>query len=182
MRRLLLLPVLATTLACGPAKLTRREAESDIRKDYPVVVPAQVPGSAKAVKGSPEHAKLVALQEAMAKTGWFTVERKADGDKEQFQFKPSPSAPKNLRATGNGFRMPAAEVEFVRAVNLESNRNAARVTYQIRLVRPTQAYPLLQALHPQARIGDVKDRHATYRKEGRSWVLQSTDESFKKGE
>jgi len=186
MRRMLVLPVLATTLACasflacGASRLTRSEAERDIRKDYPVVVPVPVPGSAKAVKGSPEHARLVALTEAAGKTGWFKVERSTTGDHEQFQFKVTPSAPKSLHPTANGFQLPAAEVEFVRAVDLASNRDGAKVTYQIRLVRPTPAFPLFQAIHPGVRAGETKDRHALYRREGRNWVLQHTDEAFKK--
>ena len=52
-----------------PAQLSRREAENDIRKDYPVQLVATVPESASAIKGSPEHAKLVALQEVLARPG-----------------------------------------------------------------------------------------------------------------
>jgi hypothetical protein len=50
------------------------------------------------------------------------------------------------------------------------------------LTRPTANFPLFQALHPDVRMGDSKDRHASYRKEGRNWILQDTDETFKKAQ
>jgi hypothetical protein len=181
MRLLLVLPVLVATLACGSTRLSKREAESDIRKDYPVAVLLKVAETAKAVKGSPEHAKLVSLQEGLTRAGWFSVTRAAEGDREQFTFKRSDKAPASVQsAPGGGFQMVAAEAEFVRAVSLDSRGSEARVTYQIRLVRPTAAFPMFQAQHPGVRAGDAKERHATYRREGRSWVLQGTDEAFKK--
>jgi len=30
------------------------------------------------------------------------------------------------------------------------------------------------------KIGETKDRHATYQKQGRDWVLMGTDEKFMK--
>lgn len=56
------------------------------------------------------------------------------------------------------------------------------MTDQIRLTRPTAQFSLFQALHPDVKIGDTKERHAFHKKEGRSWVLQDTDEFFRKGE
>lgn len=181
MRPLLVLPVLVATLACGSTRLSQREAESDIRKDYPVAVLLKVPETAKAVKGSPEHAKLVTLQEGLTRSGWFNVERKSDGDHEQFTFQRSPKAPASVQtAPGGGFQMVAAEAEFVRAVGMSNRGSEAQVTYLIRLVRPTAAFPMFQAQHPGVRAGDSKERHATYRREGRDWILQGTDEAFKK--
>ena len=181
MRHLLLVPVLAATLACGgKARLSRQEAEEDIRKDYPVVVAITVPEAEKAIKGSPEHARLVALQEDLGKTGWFQATRTPDGDREQFAFRLAPSAPKTITTTAKGFQVPVAQAEFVRAVGLEPTRDGARVTYQIRLVKPTAQFHLFQELHPGVRIGETKDRHASYRREGRSWILQDTDETFRK--
>ena len=179
---LLLVPVLAVALACGSARLSRREAEEDIRKDYPVVVAITVPERASAIKGSPDHARLVALQEELTRTGWFTVGRTPEGDREAFAFRLSPSAPKTVRTSAKGFQLPAAEAEFVRATGLEPTRDGARVTYQIRLVRPTSLFRLFQDLHPAVHVGETKDRHASYRREGRSWILQDTDESFRKAE
>ena len=180
LRTLVSVPVLALALACGAARLSRREAEADLRKDYPVQVTVQVPETAKAVKGSPEHARLVALQEAATRTGWFTVSRSPDGDREQFSFRLAPGAPAAVRPSTKGFQLPAAEAEFVRAVGLDTTREGARVTYQIRLVRPGSGFGLFQALHPGVKLGDTKDRHATYRRQGRDWVLQGTDESFRR--
>ena len=180
MRTLLAVPVLIAILACGSAKLSRREAEGDIRKDYPVQIVVTIPESASAIKGSPEHARLVALQEAVAAKAAFAVTRKIEGDRETFAFKPGASAPKDLRLSPKGYELPAAEAEFVRAVNIEYMRDSARVSYQIRLGRPTAWFGLFQTLHPGVRAGETKERHALYRKEGRNWILQNTDETLKK--
>ena len=182
MRNLWFIPILAVCLACGSARLSRREAETDIRQDYPVAVTLTVPQSAQAIKGSPEHARLVDLQEKLAATGFFDMERRPEGDRDHFAFKLSATAPKSIRTTAKGFQMPAAEAEFLRATRLEPTRDGARVTYQVRLVHPTSNFPLFLALHPGVRAGDIHDRHASYRKEGRSWILQDTDETFKKAE
>ncbi|MDP2877011.1 MAG: hypothetical protein Q8O00_12565 [Holophaga sp.] len=181
MRSLLLLPALVLTLACGSSKLSQREAESDIKKDYPVQVSLRVPESASAVKGSSEHAKLVHLQEVVTKGGWFVTTRTEEGDRERFTFKILPQAPKDFRTSAKGFEIPAAEAEFVRSTRMEPTRDGAKVTYQIRLARPTAYYPAFQAVY-NVKIGDTKNRHATYRKDGRSWILQDTDETFKKAE
>ena len=182
MRTLWLVPVLLAAIACGPSRLSRREAETDIRQDYPVLVTINVPASEQAVKGSPEHARLVELQEQLAKTGWFSAERSPAGDRESFTFKLTASAPRNIRSTAKGFQLPAAEAEFLRATRLEPGRDGARVTYQVRLVRPNGNFPLFLALHPGVRLGDIHDRHASYRREGRNWILQDTDETLKKAE
>ena len=183
MRMLLIVPVLAMALACGPSQLSRREAESDLRRDYPVQLVVTVPESASAIKGSPEHAKLVALAEAVTPNGSFTVTRTPEGtDREKFAFKLGASAPKAVRLAAKGYDLPAAEAEFVRALHIEYLGKDARVTYQIRLVRPTAFFGLFQTLHPGVRPGETKDRHASYRREGRSWVLQNTDETLKKAQ
>ena len=181
MRMPVVIPILAIALACGSTQLSRREAETDIRKDYPVVIAVRVPESAKAIKGSPEHARLVSLQEALAASGYFTVQRSAAGDREQFRFSLTGKAPRSIRTTATGFELPAAEAEFVKVLpRLEATADGARVTYQIRLVRPTEHFAIFQALHPGVRVGDTKERHAAYRREGRDWILGDTDESFKK--
>jgi hypothetical protein len=181
MRRLLILSVLLLVMGCGSSKLSRTEAEKDLRQDYPVVVDIRVPESASAIKGSPEHAKLVTMQEQLARTGWFTIERKAEGDRERFSYKLAPAAPSFIHASVKGLSIPAAEAEFVKALRLEPERDGLKVTYQIRLAKPTAQFGLFQALHPDVKIGDVKERHAMYKRNGRSWVLQETDETFKKG-
>ena len=181
MRRLLILPALVLTLACGSSKLSQREADSDIRKDYPVQVAVRVLETASAIKGSPEHAKLVRMQEQLTKNGWFMVARTIEGDRERFNFKILPQAPKDFRTSAKGIEIPAAEAQFVRTIRMEPTRDGARVTYQVRLIKPTTYFPIFQALY-NAKIGETKERHATYRKDGRSWILQDTDETFKKAE
>ena len=181
MRPFLVIPALALTLACGSSKLSKREAESDIKKDYPVSVAIRVPENASAIKGSPEHARLVKMQETLIKNGWFVVFRTEEGDRERFNFKILPQAPKDFRTAAKGIEIPAAEAQFVRSTRMEPTRDGAKVTYQVRLANPTPYFPTFQALY-NAKIGDTKERHAIYRKEGRSWILQSTDEAFKKAE
>lgn len=182
MRKLLVVPVLATLAACGPGQLSRREAENDIRRDYPVQLVVTVPESASAIKGSPEHARLVALEEAVTPPGYFKVSRTPSGDRETFAFKPGPQAPKAARLSARGWDLPAAEAEFVRALRIEYVGRDARVAYQIRLVRPTAFFGMFQTLHPGVKPLETKERHASYRREGRSWILQETDETLKKAQ
>jgi hypothetical protein len=182
MRVLTILPIVAVLVSCGPGRLSRREAESDIRKDYPVQITVAVPESATAIKGSPDHAKLVGLAEAVGPKGIFTVARAPEGDRERFTFKPGPALPRTAHLTARGYELPAAEAEFVRALRLETRGSEARVTYQIRLVRPTDNFPLFQQLHPGVRPGETKERHASYRREGRNWMFQDTDETFKRAQ
>jgi hypothetical protein len=181
MRPALLLPVLLLTLACS-SKLERAKAEDLIRKDYPVVVPVTVPERASAEKGSPEHLRLVSLKENLDRSGWFDSTVQADSSRETFTFRLKPSAPKDIKAAPKGFSMPAAEAVFVRAVRLEPTREGARVTYEIRLDKPTAQFPIFQALHPDARIGQTKPRHATFERRRGSWGLTGTDETFRKAE
>lgn len=177
---ILMAPALVLLTACGSSRLSRREAERDIRQDYPVVVPIHVPARTAAASGSPEATKLIAAQDALRKTGWFAAEHHTEGAQEVFTFNALPSAPKVVRPSANGWDIPAAEASFVRATRREGNGDSARVTYLIRLQKPTAQFGLFQSLHPGVRIGETKERHATYRREGRSWILQGTDETFRK--
>lgn len=181
MRPLLLLPVLLLTLACS-SKLERGKAEDLIRKDYPVVVPVTVPERASADKGSPEHLRLVALKENLDRSGWFDSGVQTEGARETFTFRLKPNAPKTIKAAPKGFSMPAAEAVFVRAVRMEPTREGARVTYEIRLDKPTAQFPIFQALHPDAKVGQVKQRHATFERRRGSWEQTGTDEAFRKAE
>src|SRR5512133_1449251 len=181
MRPALLLPVLLLTVACS-SKLERGKAEDLIRKGYPVVVPITVPEQASAEKGSPEHLRLVTLKESLDKTGWFDSTAQTEGVRETFTFRLKPSAPKDIKAAPKGFSMPAAEAVFVRAVRLEPTREGVRVTYEIRLDKPTAQFPIFQAVHPDAKIGQTKQRHATFERRRGSWELTGTDETFRKAE
>lgn len=183
MRPLLALsvPALVLTLACGSAKLTRSEVEKDLRKDYPVVVALRIVQGASAIKGSPEHARLVQIQEQLTQKGWFTVSRQADGDRERFEFQPTDKAPKDLKPSAKGWELPAAEAQLVDAGRPEIRGSEARVPYRVRLAKPTAHFPVFQAIY-KANLGDTKVRQAVYKKEGRAWILVDTNESFKKGE
>lgn len=181
MRRALLLPVLLLTLACS-SKLERSKAEDRIRKDYPVVVPVTVPEKASADKGSQEHLRLVTLKENLDKSGWFDSSVQTEGGRETFTFRLKPDAPKTIKAAPKGFSIPAAEAVFVRAVRLEPTRDGARVTYEIRLEKPTAQFPLFHALYPEAKVGQTKPRHATFERRKGGWDLTGTDEPFRKAE
>jgi len=181
MRTVLLLPALLLTLACS-SKLDRRKAEDLIRPTYPVVVPVTVPEQASADKGSPAHLRLTALKENLDKSGWFESSIKTEGGQETFTFRLKPDAPKAIKAAPKGFAMPAAEAVFVRASNMETTREGARVTYEIRLEKPTAQFPLFQALHQEVRVGQVKLRHATFERKGGAWALTATDEVFHKAD
>lgn len=181
MRPLLLLPILLLSLACNP-KLERAKAEDLLRKGYPVVVPVIVPETAAAEKGTPDHLRLLSLKENLDRSGWFESSSRADGGRESFTFRLKADAPKAIKAAPKGFSIPAAEAAFLRAVRLETTREGARVTYEIRLEKPTAQFPLFQALHPDARIGQTKARHATFERRRGGWELTGTDEAFRKAE
>jgi hypothetical protein len=181
MRTALLLPALLLALACS-SKLDRRKAEDLIRPIYPVVVPVTIPEKASAEKGSPAHLRLTALKDNLDKSGWFESSVKTEGGHETFTFRLKPDAPKAIKAAPQGFSMPAAEAVFVRAVQMEPTREGARVVYEIRLEKPTAQFPLFQALHQEARVGQTKPRHATFERRRGAWELTSTDEVFRKAE
>ena len=181
MRLALLAPFLLLTLACS-SKLEKRRAEDLIRQGYPVVVPVVVPEQASAEKGSAEHLKLTGLKENLDRSGWFVTTTQAEGSRETFTFRLKPDAPKTIKAAPKGFSMPAAEAVFVRALRMEPTREGARVTYEIRLEKPTAQFPLFQALHPDVKVGSTKQRQATLERKRGSWELTGTDEAFRKAE
>ncbi|HQL47342.1 MAG TPA: hypothetical protein PLC09_01595 [Holophaga sp.] len=183
MRTALALPALLLLAACtrGEPVLTKREAERDIKKDYPVVVPLRIPEKASPLRGSPEQARLQKLQEVVVKAGWFAVFKEDAGDRETVSFKPTPKAPQDLQTMPKGWQVPVAQAEFVKALRMEPTRDGAKVAYQIRLAKPTAHFPLFKAIYG-ANIGDTKERRAVYRKEGRDFILQDTDEAFRKPE
>lgn len=181
MRPVLLLPFLLTSLACS-SKLDRAKAEGLIRKQYPVVVPVTVPERAAAEKGSPAALRLASLKENLDKSGWFESSVRTEGAQETYTFRLRAEAPKTIKAAPKGFSLPAAEAVFVRASRMETTREGARVTYEIRLDKPTAQFPLFAALHPEAKVGQIKARHATFERRRGSWELTGTDEVFHKAE
>lgn len=181
MRRYLIAPAVLIMLACGSSKLQKREAERDIKADYPVMVMVPVPAKVSAEKGGEAHKKLLLLHDNLAKTGWFSIQRNDQGKREEFTYQLNPNAPKTaMAAPSGGYQVKAAEAVFVKATALAPAGNGSVVTYQVRLVKPTPQFSLFEALHPGVKIGDLKDRHATYQKQGRDWVLMGTDEKFMK--
>ena len=183
MRRsaLVLLPSVLLVLACNP-KLTKPKAEDLLAKAYPVVVPVTVPERASAEKGSPEALRLAALKENLDSTGWFDIAKAEEGSRELYTFRLKPGAPRTITAAPRGFRIPAAEAVFVKALGMQPTREGARVTYQIRLTHPTAQFPLFQALHPDVALGATKERHATFERHGGRWELTGTDEAFHKAD
>ena len=181
MRIALLLPALLLTLACS-SKLDRSKAEDLLRANYPVVVPVMVPEKASAEKGTPAHLRLTTLKENLDKSGWFESSVRTEGGQETFTFRLKADAPKTIKAAPQGFSMPAAEAVFVRAVKMESTREGARVSYEIRLEKPTAQFPLFEGLHQEVRVGQTKPRHATFERKNGTWALTATDEVFRKVE
>lgn len=179
MRALLVLPALVLMTACSAPKLTRAGAEEAIRRLYPVDVIQAVPATDRAIKGSPQHAQLVAFQEHLGRMG-FQVERKAEGDWDTFAFKAPATLPQGIRSAGAGFELVVGKAEFVKAIELEKGKPASRVTYQVRLAQPTTHFPLFQHLNPKVKVGDTKERHAFFSLEKRTWVLRETDEKGRK--
>lgn len=181
MRRPLLcvVPALLLLVGCGSGKLTSKTATALISPDYPVMVPVKVPKHAMAEKGSPDLSKIETINGLLTPSGWFKIQRREEGMKVHFDYAPSPSAPKTLRTTAAGFEAPAAEVTFVRALRPQGSGSHFKVPYLVRLERPTALFGLYQFLHPQARIGDTKPRHARIDHQGKDWALMDTDEEFK---
>lgn len=177
----LLIPATLLSLACS-SKLERAKAEDLLAKAYPVVVPVTVPGQASAEKGSPEALRLQTLKENLDRTGWFDIAKIDEGSRETYTFRLKPDAPKAITAAPKGFRIPAAEAVFVRALRMEPTREGARVAYQIKLANPTAQFPLFQALHPDVALGAMKERHATFERHGGRWELTGTDETFRKAD
>jgi hypothetical protein len=181
MRTALLVPALLLTLACS-SKLDRRKAEDLIRPLYPVVVPVQVPETASAEKGTPAYLRFVTLKENLEKSGWFECSVKPQGGQEVFTFRLKPDAPKAIKASPQGFSIPAAEAVFVRALKMEPTREGARVIYEIRLENPTAQFPLFEALYQHVRVGQTRPRHATFERRKGAWELTGTDEVFRKAD
>jgi len=181
MRTTLFLPALLLTLACS-AKLDRSKAEDLIRANYPVVVPVLVPEKASAEKGSPACLRLTTLKEHLDQSGWFESSVRTEDGQETFTFRLKPDAPRTIKAAPQGFSLPAAEAVFVRTVKMEPTREGARVLYEVRLEKPTAQFPLFLAHHPNAKVGQIHPRHATFERRKGTWELIATDEVFRKVE
>lgn len=179
MRALLALPALIVLVACSAPRLSRPEAEQALKPLYPVPITLEIPSQGRAIKGSPQHAQLVAQREYLMGQG-FTVPRQMEGDWESFQFNAPPALRQGIKAVAGGFEITVAQAEFVKALKLEPGKKEAKVSYQVRLGSPTPHFQLFQQLNPHTKVGATKDRHARFTLEGRTWKLQETDEKGKK--
>ncbi|HJW08005.1 MAG TPA: hypothetical protein VJ483_00120 [Holophagaceae bacterium] len=182
MRRLALPLALSSVLlspACSRA-LKREEAESLLRAAYPVTVMVRVPESVSGMPGSPEIVRAEAFARNLTGTGWFDIERKEDRGRVHFRFTPKAGTPGAAHPAGRGFELPAAQAVFVKALRKTDQSGGAKVTYQVKLANPTGQWPLYQLMKPNVRLGDTKDRHAEFRKDGHQWLLDRTDETLHK--
>jgi len=179
MRRLAPVLLLLASAACSRS-LNTSHAEAALRARYPVFVPVEVPRRVTEPVNSPKAQRAQAFMDNLQKTGWFDI-TKADGKDGQviYTFTAKPGSPGHASETG--WLVPAAQAVFVNATGVMANGNTAKVTYQIKLANPTAQFALFELLHPAVRIGDAKPRHAVFEKQGGSWALTSTDESFTKG-
>lgn len=173
-------PVLMLATACGSARLSEREAARDISKDYPLPVMLRLQATGRANPGTKEFQRLTSLKEAFTRNGWFKVDQQTINGAEVFTFTPSSSLPSFVKPVASGWHIPAAQATFERVLRIETRGSQARVTYRVRLEKPTAQFALFQAANPDVHIGDTKERHATYRREGRDWMLDGTDEALRK--
>ena len=172
-------PALLLLTACSAPRLSRPEAEQALKALYPVDITLEVPSQGKAIKGSPQHAQLVAQREHLMAQG-FTVARQVEGDWETFQFNAPPALRQGIRAVPGGFQVVVAKAEFVKALKLEPTKKSARVTYLVKLGSPSPHFALFQQLNPNSKVGATKERHATFILENRTWKIQETDEKGRK--
>jgi hypothetical protein len=179
---LLAVPALVLGLACHRGGLQKEQAESLIRAAYPVTVMVRVPESVTGHAGSPEILRAEAFAKNLEGTGWFDIERKEDKDSLHFRFAPKAGTLGAAHPAGKGFEIPVAQAVFVKALHKMDMPDGAKVTYQIKLASPTAQWPLYQLVKPNVRMGDTKDRHAEFRKQGGAWVLDRTDETLQKAD
>lgn len=173
------LPSLVLGLACGHA-LKKEQAESLIRATYPVTVMVRVPESVSGMPGSPEVIRAEAFAKNLQGTGWFDIERKEDKGRLHFRFQPKAGTPGAAHPAGRGFEIPVAQAVFEKVGPKTETSDVAKVTYRIKLANPTAQWPLYQLVKPNVRMGDTKDRHAQFRRDGHAWVLDRTDETLQK--
>ncbi|HXC16919.1 MAG TPA: hypothetical protein VNV60_05705 [Holophagaceae bacterium] len=179
MRRVLPVLLLLACAACSQG-LNKSSAEAVIRAKYPVIVPVEVPARITEPVNSPKAQRAQAFMDNLQKAGWFDITKTDDkGGQVTYSFAVKPGAPG--RATEAGWLVPAAQAVFVNATGLMESGNTAKVTYQIKLANPTAQFALFELLHPAVHIGDSKPRHAVFEKQGGTWVLTDTDESFTRG-
>lgn len=179
--RLTFLPaatLLALAAACGSRGLSTSTAAKLIAPDYPAIAPLRVPRSATVDKGSPKFTEIQLIHAALQKEGSVDIQSREEGGKVVYTYSLSPRAAKGSKPTAEGFHVPAASVEFVKVLNVETRGNQARATYQVKLTRPTPLFPVFQQKHPGAQIGQTKVRTAKFDQQGGKWGLLETDEKL----
>lgn len=184
MRALLILPVLVSVMACGSSKLEKGTAEKLIKPDYPAVVRVKVPQTATVEKGSEKQQRVLKINELLNKEGWFDIKTEEKDAKVRYTYHLSSKAPKTVKPGLDNFEVPAATAEFVGATNMEpldprQKSGAVKVTFLVKLTKPTGQWALYEFLHPEAKIGQPVERHALFERKGGAWELMKTDESAK---
>lgn len=184
MRRLTPLPVLLLLFSCGASKLEKATAEKLIKPDYPAVVLVKVPKTATAEKGSDKLAKIVKINELLAKEPWFDIKSDEKEGKVRFSYQVTPRTPKTVRVTLENFEAPAATAEFVGATRMEpmdprQKDGAQKVTFLVRLTKPTGLWPLYEFIHPGSTLNQPVERHAVFERSGGKWGLMDTDDKVR---
>jgi hypothetical protein len=170
--------LLAAATACSSGKLTKSTAETLIKADYPAVAPVRVSRTATVDKGSERFVMLQKIHAALQKEGYVEIQSKEEGSRVTYTCSLTPKAPASTKTTDKNFQIPAAEVQFVRIVRVESGPKTGRAAYEVTLAKPLPLFPLFQMLHPGAQIGQTKVRVADFHKQDGRWELLKTDESF----
>jgi hypothetical protein len=180
----LLIPVTAMVvlLSCGSAKLEKATAEKLIRPDYPAVVLVKVPKTATVEKGSDKQARVVKINELLAKEPWIDVKTEEKDGKVRYSYQVSTRAPKTVRPGLDNIEVPVATAEFVGATRMEPmdprrKDGPQKVTFLVRCTKPTGLWPLYEFLHPGSSLNQPVERHALFERDGGKWGLMKTDES-----
>ncbi|MFN8012741.1 MAG: hypothetical protein U0P81_15335 [Holophagaceae bacterium] len=179
--RLSILPaatLLALATACGSGSLSTSTAAKLIAPDYPAIAPLRVPRTFTVEKGTPRFADIQLIHAALQQEGSVDIQAKEEGAKVTYSYSLSPKAAKGSKPTADGFHVPAAYVEFVKVLGVETRGSQARATYQVKLTRPTPLFPIFQKKHPGAQIGQTKVRTAKFDKQDGKWGLLETDEKL----
>lgn len=174
--------ILAAATACSRGELTKATAEKLIKPDYPAVVPVRVPKVATVEKGSDRFVTLQRIHAALQKEGYVDIQTREEGSKVTYTYTLTAKAPSTTKTTEQNYRIPAAEVQFVRIVRVESSPKGdprtGRAAYEVKLANPTPLFPLFQTLYPGAQLGQTKVRVADFDRQDGRWGLLKTDESF----
>ncbi len=182
MRPLLVLPLLVSVLACGSSKLEKSTAEKLIKPDYPAVVRVKVPQTATVEKGSDKQQRVLKINDLLNKEGWFDIKVEEREAKVRYTYQLNSKAPKTVKPGLDNFEVPAATAEFVGATRMEpldprQKHAGMKVTFLVKLTKPTSQWGLYEFLHPEAKLGQPTERHALIERKGGAWELMKTDET-----